>query len=92
MRQVKQNREEAKSGEEGESSREHLLPKSMRVKAEDGFIERKDLMKALIGLKVRAICRRRPCIESGPPRRGGSRAVTVRLAVRESVARTAKRR
>ena len=55
MCQVKQNREEAKSGEEGESSREHLVPKTKRVNAEDGFIERKDLMqgiKALICLKV----------------------------------------
>ena len=63
MHRVGQNREGAKSGEEGESSREHLVPKSMRVKAVDGFIERKDLMqgmKSLIGLKVRAIRRRRP--------------------------------
>ena len=63
------------------------MPKSKHVKAECGFIKRKDLMqgmKALIGLKVRAITRRRPCTERRPPRRGGSGAVsvTVRLAVR----------
>ena len=93
MHRVGQNREGAKSGEEGESSREHLVPKSMRIKAEDGFIQRKDLMqgmKALIGLKVRAILRRRPCTERRPPRRDGSGAVTVRLAVRVERSATSK--
>ena len=70
------------------TAREYLVPKSKRVKPDDGFIERKDLMQdmkalnPLIGLKVRAIRRRRPCTERRPPRRDGSRAVTVRLAVR----------
>ena len=55
LRQVKQTREEAKSGEEGESSRENLMPKTKRVKVEDGSNERKDLMQsmqALISTKV----------------------------------------
>ena len=53
----------------------------------------KDLMqgmKALICLKVRAIRRRWPCTERRPPRRGGSGAVTVRLAVRVERSATSK--
>ena len=56
------------------------MPKTKRVKAEDGFIERKGLMQGMTVLKVRAICRRRPCTERRRPRPGGSGAVTVRLA------------
>ena len=93
---IHEDEKKLQNDEEGESSREHhdLVPKTKRVKAKDGFIQRKDLMqgmKALVGLKVRAIRHRWPCTQRHQPRRGGSRAVTVRLAVRVARKRNQQR-